>query len=305
VIDRFIGVSGRRLLVDTLKNQKLVTGTAELAERIADLGELIEVKPGDRIIEQGNFDNSIYLIVAGSFEIVVNGRAVAARFPNDHVGEMAAITPYLPRSATVVANQLSVVLRLSEPQFAGVGAEHPEMWRCIAKELSHRLMQRNALVARARTQTRVFVVSSVEAIEIARAVQSAFQYDPFTVTVWENGIFRASQYPIESLSAALDQSDFAIAVVQPDDKVECRGTSFLAPRDNVVFELGFFMGRLGRHRTFLLEPRGKNDEAKLPTDLTGINTVRYEYCEGRDLAAKLAPACNHIRQIVNELGPDN
>jgi hypothetical protein len=36
------------------------------------------------------------------------------------------------------------------------------------------------------------------------------------------------------------------------------------------------MSRLGPHRTFLLEPR-EEGEVKLPTDLLGINTVKYKY----------------------------
>ncbi|MEX3901302.1 MULTISPECIES: TIR domain-containing protein [Paraburkholderia] len=37
------------------------------------------------------------------------------------------------------------------------------------------------------------------------------------------------------------------------------------PRDNVVFELGLSMGRLGRKRGILMEPRGEG--VKLPSDM--------------------------------------
>ena len=49
---------------------------------------------------------------------------------------------------------------------------------------------------------------------------------------------------MESLERELDQSDFAIAIAQPDDLTESRGEAKPTPRDNVIFELGFFMGRL-------------------------------------------------------------
>ena len=45
-----------------------------------------------------------------------------------------------------------------------------------------------------------------------------------------------------------------------------------SPRDNVVFEAGLFGGALGIRRTFILHARG----AKLPTDLLGLTTIRYD-----------------------------
>jgi CRP/FNR family cyclic AMP-dependent transcriptional regulator len=61
------------------------------------------------------------------------------------------------------------------------------------------------------------------------------------------------------------------------------------------------MGRLGRHRSLLVEPRG--EEIKLPSDLAGINTITYKY-DGKNLAASLATACNKLRDIIRDLGPN-
>ncbi len=302
--ERFTGESGQRILAEALATQRLVGGDIGLAEEIAAVGELVEVEPGTAVIEQGAWDNDLYLILAGSLEIVVNGRAVAARGPNDHVGEMAAIGPFLARSASVVAQAQSVLCKLTEPQFSKLGAQFPEIWRRVARELAHRLIQRNTLVSMARTKVRVFIISSAEALEIARTIQSAFEFDPFTVVVWTDGVFRASQYAIESLENELDRSDFAIAVIRPDDRTESRNQSAPSPRDKVIFELGFFMGRLGRHRTLLVEPRDEH-QIKLPTDLKGINTVKYRYVAGADLAAAMGPACHEIRRIIIEVGPNN
>jgi predicted nucleotide-binding protein len=93
----------------------------------------------------------------------------------------------------------------------------------------------------------------------------------------------------------------AIAVAQPDDITESRGELRATPRDNVIFELGFFMGRLGRHRALLVEPRG--EEISLPSDLAGINTITYRY-DASDLTRSLATACNRLREIIRDLGPN-
>jgi predicted nucleotide-binding protein len=299
--DRFEGSAGRRILLETLKEQKLIAGNTELADEVASIGELVDVEAGATIIEQGNNDNDVYLIVAGSFDIVVNNRLVAKRFCNDHVGEMVAIQPTQRRSATVVARENAVVVKLPEHQFADLINKYPQIVRYIAKELARRLEQRNALVTAVSEKIRVFIISSAEALEIARTIQNAFDHDPFNVAVWTDGVFRASHYSIESLERALDQSDVAIAVAQPDDITESRGQRLATPRDNVIFELGFFMGRLGRHRALLVEPRG--EEIKLPTDLAGINTITYRY-DAADLTRSLATACNRLRDIIRDLGPN-
>jgi predicted nucleotide-binding protein len=293
----------RSVLIESLGEQKLVRGNRQLAERIAEVGELHQVESGTVIIEQGGTDHDVYLILAGSFDVVVNGRLIARRGPADHVGEMAAIQPSQVRSASVLASTSSVIVKIQNAQFLEIANGYPEMWRTIARELARRLEQRNALVATTHDKVRVFIISSTEALPIARAIQSAFEYDPFHVTVWTDGVFRASWYPIESLEQQLDSSDFAVAIASPDDIVESRGKSAATARDNVIFELGLFIGRLGRKRSFLLEPRG--EEVKLPSDLAGITTIPYRVATGKDVGPALGPACNRMREIIDDLGPNN
>lgn len=301
MIERFEGGSGRQNLIEALCNQKIVAGNLALAEEIANLGSLMEVSDGLTIIEQGAEDNDVYLIIAGAFDILVNGRKVARRFADDHIGEMAAIQPTQRRSATNIATEKSVLCKLTEPQLSEIGRKYPDIWRLIAKELARRLEQRNAHVTATHDKIRIFIISSAEALEIARTIQNAFEYD-FIVVVWTDGVFLASWYPIESLERQLDQSDFAIAVAQPDDITLSRGGSSFSARDNVIFELGLFIGRIGRQRSFLVEPRG--EEVKLPSDLSGITALPYKY-DPKNLAATMGPACNRIRAIIRDLGPNN
>jgi CRP-like cAMP-binding protein len=141
--ERFAGSTGQRLLLQALQNQKLIAGNAEVANDVASLGELVDVAAGAAIIEQGNQDSDVYLIIAGAFDVVVNERVVASKSAGDHVGEMVAIQPTRKRSASVVAREPSVVVKLSEPQFAKLSAKYPQMLLYIAKELAQRLEQRN------------------------------------------------------------------------------------------------------------------------------------------------------------------
>lgn len=46
-------------------------------------------------------------------------------------------------------------------------------------------------------------------------------------------------------------------------------------RDNVIFELGLFVGHIGKDRCFILIP-DNSDELRIPTDLIGMTSVEYE-----------------------------
>jgi CRP/FNR family cyclic AMP-dependent transcriptional regulator len=302
LIQRFQGEHGRRQLTEVLRDHKIVSGNAELAQRIADTAELVGVPAGTVLIQQDHEDNDVFLVIAGAFDVSVNGKKVARRFINDHVGEMSAIQPTQRRAAAVIATEPSVVCRLSAAQLFDVADEFPGVWLAIAKELARRLEQRNALVTAYRPRPRLFIISSVEALPIARAVHDAFEHDDFRRKLWTDDVFRASWYPVETLEEELDLSDFAVAIVQPDDVTRSRGVDQPSPRDNVIFELGIFIGRLGRKRSFLLQPRGQ--ELRLPSDLKGITALSYNY-DPADLATTVSTACNSMRKLIEELGPNN
>jgi predicted nucleotide-binding protein len=83
--------------------------------------------------------------------------------------------------------------------------------------------------------------------------------------------------------------------------VQSRDKKSPMPRDNVLFELGFFMSRLGRSRTLLLVP--KNEEVKLPSDFKGLTPIRYQKgSEAVELAVALGPCIDRINGLVKKMG---
>ncbi|GCD54329.1 TIR domain-containing protein [Acetobacter pasteurianus] len=303
MLNRFQGDSGHRLKKDLLNLQRMVQGNSLISTEVAEKSTIREFSSGETLIEQNGHDNSIYFILSGSVEIFVNGYPVALRGAGNHVGEMAAIEPAHRRSATVIAKEDTIVAELSEHDFTDIATRYPEIYRLIARELSRRLLKRNKLVSGAREKIKVFLICSTEALPIARAVQTAFEHDNFLTTLWTDGVFKISHYPLQSLEEQVDSSDFAIAVAHADDLTIFRGQEWPSSRDNVVFELGLFMGRLGRQRAILMEPR--ESKIKLPSDLAGITTITYRFEEGSDAAALIAPACNQLRNHIVALGPNN
>jgi CRP/FNR family transcriptional regulator, cyclic AMP receptor protein len=303
VLSRFKGDAGKRLRLEAFLAQKWVAGNRVLADELETKAELLPVSQGHVLIEQGGADNDVYLILAGAFDISVNGRVIRRRVPNDHVGEMAAVEPTQRRAATVTAAEESVVAKLTEADFADLGRRYPEIYLYIARELARRLLQRNALIGHARDKMRVFIISSAESVAVARVIQNAFAHDPFLTVVWTDGVFRATNYTLQTLEDEVDNSDFAVAVAHADDITKSKGKKWPAPRDNVIFELGLFMGRLGKARAILMEPRDVG--VKLPSDMAGVTTIPYRYAKGPDAAALMGPACNSLREHIMRLGPNN
>jgi len=87
----------------------------------------------------------------------------------------------------------------------------------------------------------IFIGSSSEGLEVARSLRTQLNNDA-EVTLWNEGVFTLSQGYLEALANALPRFDFAVLVFSADDQVESRGVTQIAPRDNVMFELGLFMG---------------------------------------------------------------
>ncbi len=304
MISRFQGAGGRLRLVSALRAQRIICDDEQLAQEVAEIATLLQIEPNvptSEFIKQGAADNDIYLILAGKVSVRVNGREVATRASAFHVGEMALIDPTARRSASVVAVEQTVLARIPEMSFDSLAERFPRLWRRLALDLAERLRQRGRFVSSPNPQPVLFIGSSVEKLAIAREIQCGFSHDQMVVTVWTDGVFRASQTSLESLLATVRACDFAVLLVSPDDIVVSRDVETPAPRDNVVFELGLFMGLLGRERTFVVKPRGVS--IRMPSDLLGFTPVEYAEGTPETLPSRIAPVCNDIRKAVLSLGP--
>jgi predicted nucleotide-binding protein len=296
--ERFQG-NGHEQLIEALGRQEFALGRPEIVADFIASGELVEFQSGEKLIAAGDSGNDVYLIVAGTISVVVKGNEVRTLTACDHVGEMAAIEPAQPRSASVIAQGTVVAQKIPGATFVRICDKFPTMWKPIARELAHRLYDRNRLMKEPNELPRLFIISSVEALDVAREIASGLQHEVLP-TVWTEGVFWASGYPLEALERAVGQSDFAVAVAQFEDMVQSRGQIHPALRDNVLFELGMFMGHLGRRRTILVHPR--LPDLRLPSDLHGITPASYIVGKLEDLPARIGPVCTEIRRIIRTHG---
>jgi hypothetical protein len=136
----------------------------------------------------------------------------------------------------------------------------------------------------------VFIGSTRQGLEVAGAIQQNLADEAHTV-LWTDGVFSPDYYSLDSLLRSLDKIDFAIVVLEPDD------LALQHPRENVIFELGLFMGRLGRSRVFVVMGEG-DAPIQLPSDLAGVMVARFRRRADGNVLAALAPASTVIRQQI-------
>lgn len=300
MLERFTGEDGRRRLADALTAQSLVHGDRSLAEAMADVVELLDFPADSVFIQQDAFDSDVYFILAGRVGIEVNGFEVASREAGTHVGEMAAIDPTGSRSATVRALVPTLAAKLSEPQLDALAREHPRLWRRFAVELANRLRQRSKFIRVPNERPHLFIGSSAEMLPVATAIQAGLSHDDIRTQVWTDGVFQASEYTLKSLIEVAEASDFGVLVLGADDLVTRRGKELSAPRDNVIFELGLFVGSVGKDRTYIVKAGGS--DLSLPTDLLGITPIEYSRKDDIPIANRIAPVCTQIRSLISALG---
>lgn len=300
MLNRFDGADGHRRLADALSRQTVVNGDHGIAELLIGASDLIHYEAGYLLIADGHTDSDVFFILAGRVAVEIRGLEVAIRAAGTHVGEMAALDPAAPRSANVRVLEPTTVLRISEDRLTAIATDHPELWRRFAIELSDRLRQRTRFFRTPNDRPRLFVGSSTEMLPVSKAIQAALDHYDVRVTVWTDGVFRASKDAVTSLLAVAERTDVAVLIFGPDDTVLTRGDERAAPRDNVVFELGLFVGAVGRNRTFIVKARGV--DLKLPTDLLGIEPLQFSSDERDSLTERIAPVCTEILDYVRELG---
>lgn len=303
IIPRFKGEEGKHKLIDVLKRQSLVAGdealAIDLAERIK-LFECIPIHHSPVIIKQGDGDNDIFFIISGSVSIHINGRFITTRQAGTHVGEMALIDYTARRSATVTAIEPSLFGRVTGKDFSELALKYPQLWRHICVEIAARLRERSKNIRVPHNEPVVFIGSASEQLEICREIELAFSHDPIVVKVW-TGIFNPSKIPIEDLITMANDADFAVLVISPDDIIESRGIEMCGPRDNILFELGLFMGGISRERTFMVKPRDK--DIKIPSDLIGIKPLEYAEGPMETLCNRMGPVCTKLRRLILKIGP--
>jgi len=125
------------------------------------------------------------------------------------------------------------------------------------------------------------------------------------VTVWDEAPeFRVGESILSGLIKVGEVYDFALLVFGQDDCSMMGGAELPTVRDNVLFELGLFMGHMGTGRAFWLSPRGSK-APHLPTDLEGTIHLEFDEPEKANAASvsqALAGTREKVYRQISDLG---
>lgn len=97
---------------------------------------------------------------------------------------------------------------------------------------------------------------------------------------------------IDKLIEESSSSNYAIALLSPDDKLE-DGES--RARQNVILEIGYFIGLLGKERVRML----KKGNVEIPSDLSGILYENYD-----EAGAWKIKICNELQAVGINVNTD-
>jgi hypothetical protein len=124
-----------------------------------------------------------------------------------------------------------------------------------------------------------------------------------TVHPWNTSpIFQNMRGTFPSLLEATRHYGFGLFVLTPDDLTESRGTLQLSSRDNVLFELGMFLGALGQDKVFAIaeENRDGTGLIKVPSDLFGVHIDRFSMGDLDHMTDSIGNALVRIKRQINE-----
>src|SRR5262245_60995126 len=151
-------------------------------------------------------------------------------------------------------------------------------------------------------QPTVFIGSSTEQLPTARALAKRLK-DFSAPVVWDEAPFQLNAAILEGLLKAAQETDYAVFVFEPDDVTRIRSTDARTVRDNVLFEFGLFVGRIGPGRTFWIS--SNESDGHLPADLVGLTHLVFQRpasSESVALEGALSHATARLRDVISTQG---
>lgn len=118
---------------------------------------------------------------------------------------------------------------------------------------------------------KLFIGSSKEAEQIANLIKRILSHLGHEATIWTGaGVFIPSLSTIVNLEQMSTKYDAALFVYSEDDVTTSRKVKTKSVRDNVIFEAGLFVGKMGHEKVALCV----YGNPKIPTDQSGVTKIQ-------------------------------
>jgi len=159
---------------------------------------------------------------------------------------------------------------LSADQFAQILSEVESLSDFLGKLGTSPLSCQISHTSRAPLTKNVFVIHGHDELNTRRLtqlLQSHFNLNPIAM-LSKPGMSRPL---IEKFEDEAQTCSFAFGLFTPDDEIIKAANHYKQARPNVVYEVGWFIGRLGKHRVTLLLQEGTN----IHSDLDGVSRIPF------------------------------
>ncbi len=147
-----------------------------------------------------------------------------------------------------------------------------------------------------RKRPNLFIGSSSEGHDFDVEIRAQLECFPIEIIHWSQ-IFPSGIFSLEALLNILPKIEAALFISTPDDETKYRGKIKPQPRDNIIFEFGLFMGKLGRKHVSMVLVEKNGQFPKLPSDLKGLNHIYYRQKKPAQFELKLK---EWISSIISE-----
>ncbi|TDI41304.1 MAG: cyclic nucleotide-binding domain-containing protein [Acidobacteria bacterium] len=152
--DVFFDLLTERVSGDPLHKVNLLNGLSrEAAQKFLASAAIVELKGGDKIVRQGDRDDTLYILLSGLAEVYNDkstGPPVCILGPGDTFGEIGFLTA-VPRTASVIAREKSQALLLSADFMERFISQEPatgaRVMLNLAREIAGRLAVATAQIA--------------------------------------------------------------------------------------------------------------------------------------------------------------
>ncbi len=117
--------------------------------------EEVTFQDGEQVFEEGEESSYLYYIVSGKFKIFANQKLISRLGPDDiFIGEMSFLLNN-KRSATVVSDGTSVLIKISKNAFVNAIKKYPHYGIFLARLLARRLSNLNERIGKAKIKAKL------------------------------------------------------------------------------------------------------------------------------------------------------